>query len=199
MLPSRALRSVLIACSPLLVLACGKLEGDTKNAATGGVPPGVAAGTFAVRLGVSGTNIDGEDGEDIGAVNVTISEVTVFPDENSSTMPGVGSLGPVTLLGGPAGFNLLALQGNPVTLASGPVPVADYRRVRVVVSGASVTLGNGQTNSLEVDNGTIERGIDVHVSEGQTTTVSVTINVRESVRLNRNNRGSFRPSINVSD
>ena len=196
--PSRVLRFVpiLIACF-VPVLGCGKLEGEPQNA--GSDPPGVATGNIAVLLAVSGTNIDGGDGEDVGAVNVTISEVTAFPVEGGSTMPVVGSLGPMPLLGAPAGFNLLALQGNPATLASGQVPVADYQRLRVVVSGASVTLLNGETHNLDVENGAVERGIDVHVDQGGTETVTVTINVRDSVRLNRNNNGSFRPQINVSD
>ena len=199
MLPSRALRCapILIACLPLLLLGCGKLEGGPQNAGSG-APPGVATGNIVLQLAVSNTNLD-RDNEDVGAVNVTVSEVTIFPDEGSTSMQGVGSIGPMTLLAGAAGFNLLALQGNPVTLASGPVPVADYQRLRVVVSGASVTLENGETNNLEVDNGTVERGIDVRVEEGQTETVTVTINVRESLRLNKNNRGAFRPQINVSD
>ena len=50
-----------------------------------------------------------------------------------------------------------------------------------------------------MDSGAVERGIDVHVSQGQTATVTVTINVRESVRLNRNDRGTFRPMISDSD
>lgn len=195
MLPS--LRSVLIACSPLLLLACGKLEGETGSAA--GVPPGVATGNVQVMLAVTGTNLDNDDAEAVGGVNVTISEVTLFPAEGGDGMPAVGSIGPVSLLGGPVTFNLLALAGNPVTLVSGPVPAVTYERLRVAVSGASVSLMNGATNTLEVENGTVERGIDVQVDEGQTTTVTVTINVRESVNLNRNNRGSFRPALNVSD
>ena len=199
MLPSRVQCSVLIltACVPVLLAGCGKLEGEPQNA--GSAPPGVATGSIVVMLAVSGTNVDGEDGETIAAVNVTFSEVTIFPDEGSSTMPGVGSIGPTMLLAGPATFNLLALQGNPVTLASGPVPAADYQRLRVVVAGASVTLGNGQTNPLEVDAGTIERGINVAVDPGETETITVTLNVRDSLRLNRNNRGSFRPQISISD
>jgi hypothetical protein len=39
----------------------------------------------------------------------------------------------------------------------------------------------------------------VHVGQGETATVTLTVNVRESLRLNKNNRGSFRPQINVSD
>src|SRR5262245_61132709 len=197
MLRSRALCAVLIALSPLLILGCGKLEGEVQDSATAGAPPGVATGNLVVRLAVSGTNLDGDE-EDAAALNATISEVTVFPDEASSTVPGVGSIGPVALLGGPAGFNLFALAGDPVTLASVPVPVARYLRLRVVVSGASVTLRNGDTNTLAVENGAVERGIDVQVDERETETVTVTINLRESLRLNRTGQGSFRPAINVS-
>lgn len=198
MLRSRALPAVLIAFSPLLILACGKLDGEPQGSAAG-APPGVATGTLVVRLAVSGTNLADDEEDNLAAVNVSVSEVTIFPSEESSTMPGVGSIGPVPLLAGPAGFNLLTLQGNPVTLATGPVPVADYERLRVVVSGASVTLRNGQTRGLEVENGTVERGLNVQVDQGETETVTVTINVRDSLRLNRNFNGSFRPVINVSD
>jgi len=199
MFASRVLRAVVLACSPLLLLACGKLEGEVQDSASAGVAPGVPTGTMVVRLAVSGTNLNDDIEEDVSAVNVTVSEVTIFPDEDSSPLPSVGSLGPVPMLGGPAGFNLLALRGNPVTLASGPIPAADYQRLRVVVSAASVTLNNGQTNALEVDNGAVERGLGLTLDQGETETITVTINIRESLRLNRNNRGSFRPSINVSD
>jgi hypothetical protein len=198
MLRSRALLSLLIACLPFLIVACG-LEGETTDTSGAGAPPpGVATGSIAVRLAVSGTSLGGE-GDAVGGVNVTISEVTIFPVEGGSGMPGVGSLGPVGLLGGPVTFNLLALAGNPVTLTSGPLPAADYDRLRVVVSGASVSLLGGATNALAVENGTVEQGIDVHVGQGETATVTLTVNVRESLRLNKNNRGSFRPQINVSD
>jgi hypothetical protein len=198
MLRSRALRSLWVACLPLIVLACG-LEGETTDTSGAGAPPpGVATGNIAVRLAVTGTNLDGEE-DAVGGVNVTISDVTIFPVEGGSGVPGVGSLGPVALLGGPVGFELLALAGNPVMLTSGTVPAGDYDRLRVVVSGASVSLPGGVTNALDVENGTVEKGMNVHVGEGETATVTVTINIRESIRLNRNNRGSFQPQVQISD
>lgn len=198
MRPSRSVRLLSALACALLPLACGLNAEDNKaqSSSTGGAPPGVATGAIQVML--SGTNFGGGELEDVSGLNVTVSSVVAFPEEGSAVTPGVGSIGPVELLGGPQSFDLFALQGgNTMTLAAGQVPAADYNRVRVQVSAASVRLRNGDTNTLEIDGGTEDLGVDVHIDPGQTAVVSLSINVRDSVRLNRNNQGSLNPQIRV--
>jgi hypothetical protein len=195
MLPSRVPRLLAVVACALLPIACG-LHGEAQDPqSVGGAPPGVATG--AVQVMLSGSGFGGDELEDVASLNVTVSSVIAFPVEGSSVTPGVGSIGPVNLIGGPETFDLFALQGNTMTLAAGQVPAADYDRVRVEFSGASVTLRNGDTNSLEIDGGTVDLGTRIHVDPNQTAFVSLSINVRDSVRLNRNNQGSLRPILRV--
>jgi|KBSSwiStaDraftv2_1062776.scaffolds.fasta_scaffold298227_2 hypothetical protein len=192
--PSRPFRQLLLVSLAMLPLACG-LKGEPQTGTAGaGPPPGVAAG--AVQVMLTGTGFGGDEFEDIGQVNVTLSQAIAFPDEGSGA-PGVSALGPTPLLGGPVTLDLLSLQGNTMTLAAGPVAAADYNRVELQFTGASVTLRNGGTNTLDVEGGTVDVPINVTVEPNQTATVSLSINVRDSVRLNKNDRGTFRPVVRV--
>jgi len=191
MLPSRPLRQFLLVSLAIVPLACG-LHGETQNPPTGGAPPGVAQGALQVTL--SGSGFGGDELDNVAALNVTVASVTAFPDEGSGA-PGVSALGPTPMLGGPVTFNLFALQGNTMTLAAGPVAAADYNRVELQFTGASVTLRDGGTNNLGIDSGTVEVPLNVTVNPGQTAFVSLSINVRDSVRLNKNDQGSFRPIV----
>ncbi|HYV17664.1 MAG TPA: DUF4382 domain-containing protein [Verrucomicrobiae bacterium] len=191
MLPSRPVRHLLLVSLAIVPLACG-LKGETQGPAAAGPPPGVAAG--AVQVMLSGTGFGGDEFEDIGSVNVTISQAIAFPDEGSGA-PGVSALGPTPLLGGPVTIDLLSLQGNTMTLAAGPVAAADYNRIELQFTGASVSLRDGGTNQLDVESGTVDVPLNVTVDPGQTSFVSLSINVRDSVRLNKNDRGTFRPIV----
>jgi hypothetical protein len=191
MLPSRPLRHLLLVSLAIVPLACG-LHGEAQNAPTGGAPPGVAQGALQVTL--SGSGFGGDELQDVAALNVTVAAVTAFPEEGSGA-PGVSALGPTPMLGGPVTFNLFALQGNTMTLATAPVAAADYNRVELQFTGASVTLRDGGTNTLGIDSGTVDVPLNVTVDPGQTSFVSLSINVRDSVRLNRNDQGSFRPIV----
>jgi hypothetical protein len=194
MLPSRSVRRLLLVPLALLPLGCG-LHGEAQNSPTGGAPPGVAQG--AVQVMLSGTGFGGDELDQVAALNVTVASATVFPNEDGSGMPQVAALGPTPLLGGPVGLDLFALLGNTMTLASAPVAAADYNRVELQFTGASVTLRNGATNQLEVQEGTVDLPLNVTVEPGQTASVSLSINVRDSVRLNRDNQGTFRPIVRV--
>src|SRR5262249_23054062 len=132
MLPSRAVRLLLLVSLASLPLACG-LHGETQNAPAGGSPPGVAQG--AVQVMLSGTSFGGDELDEVAALNVTVGSATAFPDEGSGA-PGVSALGPTPLLGGPVTINLFALQGNTMTLASTPVAAADYNRLELQFTGA---------------------------------------------------------------
>ncbi|HEV8200753.1 MAG TPA: DUF4382 domain-containing protein [Candidatus Polarisedimenticolia bacterium] len=194
MLPSRSVGRLLPGLLAIVPLACG-LHGETQNApTTGGAPPGVAQG--AVQVMLSGTGFGGDELENVAALNVTVAAVTAFPDEGSA-IPGVSALGPTPLIGGPVTFDLFALQGNTMTLASAPVAAADYNRVELQFTGASVTLRDGGTNNLDIESGTVDVPLNVTVSPGETAPVSLSINVRDSVRLNRNDQGTFRPIVRL--
>jgi hypothetical protein len=193
MLPSRTVRQLLLVLLATVPLACG-LHGEAQDPPAGGAPPGVAQG--AVQVMLSGTGFGGDELEDVAALNVTVAAVTAFPDEGS-TVPGVSALGPTPMLGGPVTFNLFGLQGNTMTLAAAPVAAADYNRVELQFTGASVTLRDGATNTLDIEAGTVDVQLNVTVDPGQTSFVSLSIDVRESVRLNRNDQGTFRPIVRV--
>jgi len=193
MLPSRAVRLLLPVSLAILPLACG-LHGEAQNAPAAGPPPGVAQG--AVQVMLSGTGFGGDELDNVAALNVTVSAATAFPQEGSGA-PGVSALGPTPLLGGPVSFDLFALQGNTMTLAAAPVAAADYNRVELQFTGASVTLRDGETHTLDIESGTVDLPVNVTVDAGQTASVSLSINVRDSVRLNRNDQGTFRPIVRV--
>jgi hypothetical protein len=145
---------------------------------------------------LSGTGFGGDELDNVAALNVTVSAATAFPQEGSGA-PGVSALGPTPLLGGPVSFDLFALQGNTMTLAAAPVAAADYNRVELQFTGASVTLRDGETHTLDIESGTVDLPVNVTVDPGQTASVSLSINVRDSVRLNRNDQGTFRPIVRV--
>jgi hypothetical protein len=195
MLPSRPVRHLLLVPVAMLPLACG-LHGEAQTPTpAGGAPPGVAQG--AVQVTLSGTGFGGDELGNVATLNVTVAGATAFPDAGSSGLPGVEALGPTPLLGGPVTFNLFALQGSSMTLASAPVAAADYNRVELQFTAASVTLRDGGTNALTIEEGTVDLPIHVTVDPGQTASVSLSINVRDSVRLNRNDQGTFRPIVRV--
>ncbi|HET8947264.1 MAG TPA: DUF4382 domain-containing protein [Candidatus Polarisedimenticolia bacterium] len=192
--PRRPVRHLLLVPLAMLPLACG-LKGEPQTQAAGaGPPPGVAAG--AVQVMLTGTGFGGGELEDVAQVNVTLAQTIAFPDEGSG-MPGVSALGPTPLLGAPVTLELLSLQGNTMTLAAGPVAAAHYNRVELQFTGASVTLRNGGTNALGVEGGTVDVPINVTVDPGQTAFINLSINVRDSVRLNKNDQGTFRPIVRV--
>jgi hypothetical protein len=196
MLPSRSVRLLLITFCALLPVGCG-LHGETPDsaAARNTPPPGVAAGTFLVQL--SATSFGGGELEEVAGLNVTVAGVTAYPVEGASTVPQVGALGPTPLLGGPVGFDLFSLQGSSMTLASGPVAAADYNRVRLEFTQASLVLRNGETINLQVESGTVDLPLNVQVNPNETAFVALSINVQESVHLNKNNQGTFQPRVQV--
>jgi hypothetical protein len=196
MLPSRSVRLLLITVCALLPVGCG-LHGEATDPAVAGnaPPPGVPTGTFLVQL--SAASFGGGELREVAGLNVTVSGVTAYPAEGGSAVPQVSALGPTPLLGGPVGFDLFSLQGSSMTLASGPVPAADYNRVRLEFTQASIVLRNGETNNLQVESGTVDLPLNVQVNPNETAFVALSINVQESVRLNRNNQGSFQPRVQV--
>jgi hypothetical protein len=185
---------IFLILAAAATVGCG-LDGKTSNSGTTS-SPGTATGTVVVRGEASGTG--GGVLDDAGRLDVTLSEVTVFPAEGGSGLPAVGTIGPTTLTGGPVTVDLLALGGaGGTTLASGPTPVADYERVRVTVSQASLVLRNGTSIPLAIENGTIELPINVQVEQGQTASFTLEFNVQDSIRVDQSLQGTFRPAVRV--
>ncbi len=92
---------------------------------------------------------------DVASAEVTISRVELVPGRVLVTDFG----------GTPQTYDLLDLDDGVIALlGETTIPVGDYSQLRLIVDGASVTLGSGETFELRVPSG-MQTGIKVNFGE----------------------------------
>jgi len=126
----------------------------------------------------------------VQSVNVTLTGVTVFPEE--SPMPMVAEPGPISLMTHPATFDLLTLTGGATALlASGEVPAGTYSRIHLDISDATLVNKDGSTASLQIASNKVDVPIQFQVSVGTNSTVTLDFNAGASVQVNQTGAGQF--------
>src|SRR5262249_29682432 len=120
----------------------------------------------------------------VQSVNVTLTGVSVFPQETTSMMGMSMDTGPIALASFPATFDLLTLTAGATTLlASGQVPAGDYSRIHLDISDATLVNKDGTTDPLKIDSGKVDVPIAFKVTVGGTTTMTLDFNAAASVQV----------------
>lgn len=167
---STAVRPLLLAGSLALALACSSGSAS------------VHAGTGTIQIHLTDAPIDLST---VQKVEVTITDVIVYPGDEGSDMPSVDPRGPIVLLTHPETFDLLTLTDGATTLlASGEVPAGDYQRIRLQISDATLTYKDGTTAPLKIDSGKVDVPIGFHVAAGAMNNLTLDFDAGASVQVN---------------
>jgi len=170
MIRSSAVRAVLLAGCLVLALACSSGSAS------------VHAGTGTVQIHLTDAPLDLSTVE---KVEVTITDVIVYPGDDASDMAAVDSRGPIVLVTHPETFDLLTLTGGATTLlASGEVPAGDYQRIRLEISDATLTYKDGTTAPLKLDSGKVDIPIGFHVAADTVNPLTLDFDAGASVQVN---------------
>jgi hypothetical protein len=165
-----AVRPVLLAGCLALALACSSGSAS------------VHAGTGTIQVHITDAPIDLSTVE---KVEVTITDVIVYPGDDDSGMPAVDPAGPIVLTTHPQTFDLLTLTGGVTDLlASGEVPAGDYSRIRLEISDASLTYKDGTTAPLKIDSGKVDVPIGFHVVADAMNNLTLDFDAGASVQVN---------------
>ena len=124
----------------------------------------------------------------VSSVNVTLTGVILFPEDETAmndTSGGSGGATPVVIMSYPATFDLLTLTGGAqALLGTDEVPVGSYSRIRLEVSDANLTYLDGTTASLKIESGKVDVPIHFKISQDQTTGVVLDFDAAASVQVN---------------
>jgi hypothetical protein len=149
----------------------------------------VSAGTGTLRIHLTDAPIDLST---VQSVNVTLTGVTVYPEEGSSPMGMVTETAPISLLTFPATFDLLTLtDGAKTLLASGEVPAGTYARIRLAISDAVLVNKDGTTISLKIDSNKVDVPNHFQVSVGETSDLTLDFDAGASVQVNQTGSGQY--------
>ena len=130
----------------------------------------------------------------IQSVMVTLTGVTVYPDETMDAMDPMHADGPppIHLMSFPQTFDLLTLTGGATALlASGEVPVGTYARIRLEISSAWLiyTAAPDTQVPLKCESNKVDVPIRFHVTAGQTNTLVLDFDAGASVQVNLTGSG----------
>lgn len=167
---SSAVRLILFAGCLALALSCSSGSAS------------VAAGTGTIQIQMTDAPLDLSNVE---KVEVTITDVIVYPGDANDGMPVVEGNGPIELMTHPDTFDLLTLTDGATTLlASGEVPAGDYQRIRLVVSDATLTYQDGTTAPLKIESNKVDVPIRFHVTADAVNPLTLDFDAAASVMVN---------------
>jgi hypothetical protein len=147
------------------------------------------AGTGSLRIHLTDAPIDLST---VQSVNVTLTGVTVFPEESASPMGMATQTAPISLVTFPATFDLLTLTNGATTLlASGEVPAGTYSRIRLEISDAVLINKDGTTAILKIDSHKVDVPNRFQVSVGGTSDLTLDFDAGASVQVNETAAGQF--------
>jgi len=148
-----------------------------------------SAGTGMLQVRLTDAPIDLTT---VRSVNVTITGVTVFPEESTDLMTMLPEPGPIPLMTHPATFDLLTLTGGATALlASGEVPAGTYSRIHLDISDATMVNEDGTSTSLQIESNKVDVPIQFQVSVGTANSVTLDFNAGASVQVNQTSAGQF--------
>jgi len=164
----------------LLLAGCTGMAGSSSRSAGG-------TGTLQVRLTDAPIDLS-----TVQSVNVTLTGVTVFPEETTNPMGTLMESGPISLMAFPATFDLLTLTGGAtVLLATGEVPAGTYSRIHLDISSATLVNTDGSTTPLKIDSNKVDVPIRFEVTAGTTDTITLDFNAAASVQVNETGNDQF--------
>jgi hypothetical protein len=167
----------LLALMACLGCSSGSLDAHVKN------------GTGTVQVHLTDAPIDLTT---VQSVIVTITDVTVYPrDDSSSSMPDPMPDSPVELMTHPSTFDLLTLTGGATTLlASGEVPAGRYSRIRLGVSDAQLTYKDGTSVALKIESEKVDVPIAFEVGVNEMQQLTLDFDAAASVQVNQTASGT---------
>ena len=173
----RSLISPVPLVVALLLAGCNGMEGGS----------GRSTGSLQVRLTDAPIDLS-----TVQNVNVTLTGVTVFPEETTSPMGMLMEAGPISLMASPATFDLLTLTGGATALlASGQVPAGNYSRIHLDISSATLVNKDGSTTPLKIDSNKVDVPIRFQVTAATTSTITLDFNAAASVQVNETGNDQF--------
>ncbi len=174
------MRSLVITALCLTLCACNSMGGSSVRSSGG-------TGMLQVRLTDAPIDLS-----TVQSVNVTLSDVTVLPEETTNPMGMLIEPGPITLMTHPATFDLLTLTGGATALlASGEVPAGTYSRIHLDISNATLVNKDGSTSPLQIESNKVDVPIQFQVTVGTTSTITLDFNAGASVQVNQTGTGQF--------
>ncbi len=137
----------------------------------------------------------------VQSVNVTLTGVTVFPEDSDTEMEVSEPAGemedaeegkPIVLVNHPATFDLLTLTGGAsVLLGSGEVPAGKYARIRLDISSAELVYKDGTTAPLKIDSNKVDVPIAFNLTVNQDKSITLDFNAASSVQVNDTGTGTL--------
>jgi uncharacterized protein DUF4382 len=148
---------------------------------------GTAMGTVSVRM------IDAPlDLFTVQSVNVTLTGVTIYPEETINPLGMVTETGAISLMTHPATFDLLTLTaGASALLASGEVPAGNYDRIRLEISDATLVFKNGTSQRLSIESSKVDIPIQFQVTVSADTILTIDFDAAASVQVNDTGLGTY--------
>jgi uncharacterized protein DUF4382 len=172
-----AVRPILFAGCLVLALACSSGSAS------------VHAGTGTIQVHLTDAPLPDPN---IEKVEVTITDVIVYPGGDDSGMPVVDPAGPIVLNTHPETFDLLTLTGGATDLlASGEVPAGEYSRIRLEITDASLTLQDGTVEPLKIDSDKVDVPIRFHVTADAMNAITLDFDAGASVQVNQTATGTY--------
>jgi len=156
---------------------------------------GCSGGSFGTRVdnGKGTVNVFLTDApldlKGVSQVNVTLTGVTLFPEDGATSMSGSApessGTSPVVIVSYPARFDLLTLTGGAkALLGTDEVPAGSYSRIRLEVSDASLLKQDGSSLPLKIEPGKVDVPIHFTIIQDQTTGVILDFDAAASVQVN---------------
>jgi hypothetical protein len=169
-----------IATIAILLCACNGSGSGSASA---------SAGTGTLRVHLTDAPLDLST---VQSVNVTLTGVTVYPQETTNPMSMSTETGPISLTGFPATFDLLTLTGGATALlATGQVPAGTYSRIRLDISDATMVNKDGTNTPLKIDSNKVDVPNQFTVVAGANNDITLDFNAGASVQVNGTGSGGY--------
>ena len=128
----------------------------------------------------------------VQSMNVTLTGVTLYPEETFNPIGMVTETGAISLMAHPATFDLLTLTaGESALLGSGEVPTGNYGRIRLEVSAATLVYKNGTHQPLSIESSKVDIPIRFRVTVSADTNLTLEFDAAASVQVSDTGFGTF--------
>ena len=137
---------------------------------------------------------------DVQSVVVTITGVSVIPDDMDQETQEGTEAPPIPILNFPATLDLLQLTDGVTTLlASATLPAGVYSKIRLEISDAVMTFTDGTSVDLKIDSHKVDVLLHIQVAEGGTTTVTLDFSACDSIHVTTTGSSTYilRPVVNA--
>lgn len=150
------------------------------------VLPNLITGVYG-KTGTLSVRVTDAPVPDLKHLNLTITSLEVLNASDGWVS--------VPIKGGSVYFDLLALVNITRDIAEGELPVGNYTKIRMEISNANATLGDGSTIDLRVPPGHIDIKVGFEIKQGQTTDLLIDITA-DRVKIASEGKSGRTPNLN---